>query len=149
MTPPPVQTTEDAINRLDALEASVHETLVALRSLRSDLAGVQTPSNGQWWQVRSVARGADPAETSEAVCIRDHDTGELLWLFSTTLARRPLHHFQPLRRLNHIKDWGSDDTENAGPVTPSSDQPANTATTLAGAAYYSTDDNGGEVSHDY
>lgn len=149
MTPPPVQTTEDAIDRLDALEASVHETLVALRSLRSDLAGVQTPSNGQWWQVRSLARGADPAETAEAVCIRDHETGELLWLFSTTLARRPVHHFQPLRRLTHIKDWGSDDTETADTGTTSSDQPANTATTLAGTAYYSTDDNEGGVSHDY
>lgn len=148
-TPPPVQTTQDAVDRLDALETTIHETLVALRSLRGDLAGVQTPSCGQWWQIRSLARGADPSETSEAACIRDNETGELVWFFNATLAKRPLHHFQPLRRLTHISDWGCDtpdkDTTDKAPDRTPSDQPsqpadAATTTAAAGTAFYSTDE---------
>ncbi|MBN3459691.1 GntR family transcriptional regulator [Mycobacterium sp. DSM 3803] len=113
MTPPPVQTIDAAVNRLDALEAAVNETLVALLSLRGDLAGVQTPCCGQWWQVRSI--GGDPAETTHAVCIHDRDTGELQWMFGSTLATRPLHHFQPLRRLTHITDWPCDNNDDREP----------------------------------
>lgn len=115
MTPPPVQTVAGAVDRLDALEASVNETLVAMRRLRGELAGVQTPCCGQWWQVRSLASGADPIETSHAVCIRDSDTGELQWLvcISNTWVRKPLHYFQPVRRLAHISDWTCDNNDKS------------------------------------
>ncbi|CAA0126545.1 Uncharacterised protein [Mycolicibacterium vanbaalenii] len=149
MTPPPVQTVEAAVDRLDALEVSVHETLVALRSLRADLAGTQTPCCGQWWEVRSLALGADPAEVSQAVCTRDSDTGELQWLFGATLTTRQLHHFQPLRRLTYLSDWTCDKNhdKNTPDNTPSDQNPyaaqqtsQPTTTTAAGAAYYPTDD---------
>lgn len=155
MTPPPVQTVETAVDRLDALEATVHETLVALRSLRGDLAGTQTPCCGQWWQVRSLALGADPAEVSQAVCTRDSDTGELQWLFGATLTTRPLHHFQPLRRLTYFSDWTcdkntSDNTsDQTSHATHQTGQPTTTAA-VAGTAYYPTDDqNDDGASHDY
>lgn len=158
MIPPPVQTIEGAVGRLDALEASLNETLVSLRALRGDLAGVQTPCCGQWWVVRSLARGADPAELSHAVCIRDSESSELQWLVcvSNTWVRKPLHYFQPLRRLTHIQDWACDNTRSQDDQRPHAQadqdrrpqidqrpqaQTQATATTLAiGAAYYSTDE---------
>lgn len=143
VTPPPVQTVEGAVDRLDALEASVNETLVALRTLRGELAGVQTPCCGQWWLVRSLARGADPAvETSHAVCIRDSESGELQWLacISNTWVRKPLHYFQPLRRLTYISDWTCDNDGTPSDQHPKPASEATTAAVMAGAAYYSTDD---------
>lgn len=146
-TPPPVQTVAAAVDRIDALEASLNETLVALRGLRSDLAGVQTPRCGQWWQVRSLALGADPIETSHAVCIHDRESDERQWLVcvSNTWVRKPLHYFQPLRRLTHISDWSSEDEDAGNPVEADLEhrQQAGGAPTAAmaiGAAYYSTDD---------
>lgn len=137
-TPPPVQTVEGAVDRLDALEASVHETLVALRRLRGELAGVQTPRCGQWWLVRSLAQGADPiTDTSYAVVIRDSESGDLQWLVtvSNTWVKKPLHYLQPLRRLTYINDWTSDDNQE----TPPTGAPA-TAAVAPGAAYYATDE---------
>lgn len=158
MTPPPVQTVEGAVDRLDALEASVNETLVALRTLRGELAGVQTPRCGQWWLVRSLARGADPAvEISHAVCVRDRESGELQWLacISNTWVRKPLHYFQPLRRLTHISDWTCDDSDQREPDrTPSGQRPmpageATTSTVAIGAAYYATDEpHDGHANHE-
>lgn len=143
MTPPPVQTIEAAVDRLDALEASVNEALVALRRLRGDLAGVQTPQCGQWWQVRSLAKGADPVYTSEAVCIRDDESGDLQWLamISNTWVRKPLNSFQPLRRLSYIPDWSSE--ERWPTITSNSRRPEQTGqaaatTSLPGIAYSST-----------
>lgn len=147
ITPPPVQTIAGAVDRLDALEASVNETLVAMRRLRGELAGVQTPCCGQWWQVRSLASGADPIETSHAVCIRDSDVGDLQWLvcISNTWVRKPLHYFQPLRRLAHIADWTCDTNDKSEPESTSDQRPkpageATPAALVAGAAYYSTDE---------
>ncbi|MGJ6127037.1 GntR family transcriptional regulator [Mycolicibacterium sp. Y3] len=141
MTPPPVQTIEGAVDRLDALEASVNETLVALRRLRGELAGVQTPHCGQWWQVRSLAQGADPVDTSQAVCIRDDECADLQWLacISNTWVRKPLNYFQPLRRLSHIPDWSCQET---WPTATSASQRTELAgerpAAVPGAAYYST-----------
>lgn len=102
MTLPPMQTVDGAVNRLDALEASVNETLVAIRTLRSDLAGVQTPCCGQWWLVGSLAKGADPAavDTSHAVSIRDRESGELHWLACTSDT-----YFQPLLTEHPDHTW--------------------------------------------
>lgn len=140
VTPPPVQTVEGAVDRLDALEASVNEALVALRTLRGELAGVQTPCCGQWWLVRSLAKGADPAvEISHAVCIRDRESGELQWLvcISNTWVRKPLHYFAPLRRLTYIADWACGDNNKGGPDSLSGQRREPAA--VAGATYYSTD----------
>ncbi|OLT97893.1 hypothetical protein BKG60_03910 [Mycobacterium syngnathidarum] len=141
MTPPPATTTAAAVDRLDALEASVNETLVALRTLRGELAGAQTPHCGQWWRVRSLALGADPIETSHAVCIRDDETKELQWLacISNTWVRKPLSYFEPLRRLTYISDWTGDEDEPSSTPPDPRPQPAGEATTAtAGAAYYAT-----------
>ena len=146
ITPPPVQTVTEAVDRIDALEASLNEALVALRTLRGELAGVQTPRCGQWWQVLSLALGADPIETSHAVCVRDRDTGELEWLasISNTWVRKPLHYFQPLRRLTYVEDWSDDGTGNgantaSGEPGNTSSVPTPTTVVVAGVAYYSAD----------
>lgn len=151
-TPPPVQTVESAVARLDALEESVNETLVALRRLRGELAGVQTPCCGQWWLVRSLAGGADPAvEISHAVCVRDGESAELQWLVcvSNIWVRKPLSYFEPLRRLTYISDWTCDNNDSDGPHSgtlpdlppkPVGGGESATATApAAGVAYYATD----------
>ena len=148
VTPPPVQTIQGAIDRLDALETGVIDTLVALRTLRGELAGAQTPCCGQWWLVRSLAKGADPAvDTSQAVCIRDSESGELQWLvcISNTWVTKPLHFFEPLRRLSYITDWTCEDTTEIQPSgTPSGQRPElsdrTTTAVVPGAAYHSTNE---------
>lgn len=152
-TPPTVQTIDGAVARLDALEESVNETLVALRRLRGELAGVQTPCCGQWWLVRSLAGGADPAvEISHAVCIRDSDSGELQWLVcvSNTWVRKPLSYFEPLRRLAYISDWTCDNNDGNGldggtpperrPKPVDGGESATASASAAGVAYHSTDE---------
>ena len=145
VTPPPVQTVAAAVDRLDALEASLNDTLVALRSLRGQLAGVQTPECGQWWRVRSLALGADPIETSHAVCVRDRETNELQWLacISNTWVLKPLHYFEPLRRCAYISDWDCSDDSASKPQASPAQRPQSAATTtavVAGTAYYATDE---------
>ncbi|MDM2170987.1 GntR family transcriptional regulator [Mycobacteroides abscessus] len=145
-TPPPVQTVEGAVARLDALEESVNETLVALRRLRGELAGVQTPCCGQWWLVRSLAGGADPAvEILHAVCIRDGESGELQWLacISNTWVRKPLSYFQPLRHLSYINNWTCDNNDDGEPGggtqldSPPQPEVAAAPASATGVAYYS------------
>lgn len=146
LTPPPVQSVAAAIDRLDALEDSLTETLGALRQLRGELAGVQTPSYGQWWQVRSLALGADPADIHYAVCVYDDKTGEPHWLatISNTWVKKPLTYFEPLRRCDYIEDWAIERHRGAEPTPPTSRAPAETASTTSvtviGAAYYATDE---------
>ncbi|KAB7754417.1 transcriptional regulator [Mycobacteroides abscessus subsp. abscessus] len=146
LTPPPVQSVAAAVDRLDALEDSLTETLVALRRLRGELAGIQTPSYGQWWQVRSTALGADASDTDYAVLVHDAKTGEPHWLatISNTWVKKPLAYFEPLRRCHYIEDWEIERHRGAEPTAPTSRPPAETAgptaATVIGAAYYATDE---------
>lgn len=145
--PPAPETTEQVIGRLDSLEMSLTETLVALRQLRGQVAGVQTPRLGQWWSLRSLALGADPAETSHAVLIRDRESGEPHWLVcvSNTWVKKPLGYFEPLRHLNYIEEWTcerdetDDEPSHAGSAS-ARHRAADVPAAGVGYAYYATNE---------
>lgn len=145
--PPAPETTEQVIGRLDALETSLKETLVALRQLRGEVAGVQTPRLGQWWCVRSLALGADPAETSHAVLILDRESGEPHWLvcISNIWIKKPLSYFEPLRHLDYIEEWacergGVDDEPSHAGSAAARRRAVDGAAGGVGYAYYATNE---------